>query len=130
MIWIMVALIVIPAIEVTGFMMVSDWMGIWNTLLLILLTGVIGAIVARYEWKQVWSGAQQQMQSGQMPGRAMIDGMCIMLGGFMLLTPGFFADIIGFTLVFPLTRPIYRHYMLKWLEKKMKDGKTITFRRF
>ncbi|MGZ9583230.1 FxsA family protein [Paenibacillus marinisediminis] len=130
MIWVLLVLVLVPAIEVTGFMMVSDWVGIWNTLLLILLTGVIGAIIARHEFKQVWQSANSQMQAGQIPGRTMIDGLCIMIGGIMLLTPGFFSDVIGFTLVFPLTRPIYRHYLLKWIEKKMKNGQGITFRRF
>lgn len=128
--WLLLLLIVVPALEVTGFMMVSDWVGIWNTLFLILVTGIIGAVVARHEWKQVWEGAQQQMEMGQAPGRVMVEGLCIMLGGIMLLVPGFLSDIIGFTLVFPLTRPIYRNLLLKWIEKRMKDGKTITFRRF
>ena len=130
MIWVMLVLILVPALEVYGFMLMSDWVGLWNTLLFILLTGVFGAIIARHEWKEVWVGAQKRMEAGEMPGRAMIDGLCVMLGGIMLLTPGFFTDILGFTLVFPLTRPIYRHYILKWLEKKMKDGNVITFRRF
>ncbi|MCG7405856.1 membrane protein FxsA [Paenibacillus sp. ACRRX] len=130
MLWLLVVLTVIPALEIYGFILMSGWVGGWNTLLLILLTGVIGAVVARYEGRQVLKDAQQQMQAGQVPGRVMIDGLCILAGGVLLITPGFFSDIIGFTLVFPLTRPIYRHYLLKWIEKKMKNGDIITFRRF
>ncbi|UHA72434.1 FxsA family protein [Paenibacillus sp. 481] len=128
--WVLLLLLLIPALEIYGFILMSGWVGGWNTFLLILLTGIIGAIVARYEAKQVWGEAQRQMQTGQIPGRAVIDGLCILAGGVLLLTPGFFTDVIGFTLVFPLTRPIYRHYLLKWLEKKMRDGNTVTFRRF
>ncbi|MCE5171302.1 FxsA family protein [Paenibacillus profundus] len=129
-VWILIVLTLIPALEVYGFVLVSNWVGGWNTFLLILLTSVIGAIVARYEAAQVWGEAQKQLQSRQVPGRAVIDGLCIMAGGIMLLTPGFFTDVLGFTLVFPLTRPLYRHYLLKWIEKKMKDGNFIYFRRF
>ncbi|WP_036697678.1 FxsA family protein [Paenibacillus taiwanensis] len=129
MLWLLVVLTLIPALEIYGFVLMSGWVGGWNTLLLILLTGVVGAVVARYEGRQVLQDARQQMQAGQVPGRVMIDGLCILAGGVLLITPGFFTDIIGFTLVFPLTRPIYRYYLLKWIEKKMKNGEFITFRR-
>lgn len=130
MVWVLIVLTLIPALEVYGFVLMSNWVGGWNTFLLILLTGVIGAVIARYEANQVWADAQKQMQAGQIPGKKAVEGLCILAGGILLLTPGFFTDIIGFTLVFPLTRPIYSHYLLKWLEKKMKDGNFIYFRRF
>ncbi|CAH8772173.1 FxsA family protein [Paenibacillus dendritiformis] len=129
MIGILIVLTLIPALEIYGFLLVSGWIGGWNTFLLILLTSVIGAIIARYEAAQVWGDAQKQLQARQVPGRAVIDGLCILAGGVLLLTPGFFTDIVGFTLVFPLTRPLYRHYLLKWIEKKMKDGSFIYYRR-
>ncbi|MFL1671542.1 FxsA family protein [Paenibacillus dendritiformis] len=130
MIGILIVLTLIPALEIYGFLLVSGWIGGWNTFLLILLTSVIGAIIARYEAAQVWGDAQKQLQARQVPGRAVIDGLCILAGGVLLLTPGFFTDIVGFTLVFPLTRPLYRHYLLKWIEKKMKDGSFIYYRRY
>lgn len=130
MVWVLITLTLIPALEVYGFVLMSNWVGGWNTFLLILLTGVIGGVIARYEGNQVLADAQKQMQAGQIPGRSAVEGLCILAGGILLLIPGFFTDIIGFTLVFPLTRPIYRHYLLKWLEKKMKDGKFIYYRRF
>ncbi|MBG9793212.1 exlusion protein FxsA [Paenibacillus dendritiformis] len=130
MIGILIVLTLIPALEIYGFLLVSGWIGGWNTFLLILLTSVIGAIIARYEAAQVWGDAQKQLQARQVPGRAVIDGLCILAGGVLLLTPGFFTDILGFTLVFPLTRPLYRHYLLKWIEKKMKDGSFIYYRRY
>lgn len=130
MIGILIVLTIIPALEIYGFLLVSGWIGGWNTFLLILLTSVIGAIIARYEAAQVWGEAQKQLQARQVPGRAVIDGLCILAGGVLLLTPGFFTDIVGFTLVFPLTRPLYRHYLLKWIEKKMKDGSFIYYKRY
>ncbi|WP_374018829.1 FxsA family protein [Paenibacillus thiaminolyticus] len=130
MIGILIVLTLIPALEIYGFLLVSGWIGGWNTFLLILLTSVIGAIIARYEAAQVWGEAQKQLQARQVPGRAVIDGLCILAGGVLLLTPGFFTDIVGFTLVFPLTRPLYRHYLLKWIEKKIKDGSFIYYKRY
>lgn len=130
MIGILIVLTIIPALEIYGFLLVSGWIGGWNTFLLILLTSVVGAIIARYEAAQVWGDAKKQLQARQVPGRAVIDGLCIFAGGVLLLTPGFFTDIVGFTLVFPLTRPLYRHYLLKWIEKKMKDGSFIYYRRY
>lgn len=129
-VWILIVLTMISALEVYGFILMSSWIGGWDTFLLLLLTGVIGAVIVRYEANQVWADAQKQMQSGQIPGRAAVDGLCIAAGGILLLTPGFFTDIMGFILVFPLTRPLYRYYLLKWIEKKWKGGSFIHFRRF
>ncbi|MGV2787655.1 membrane protein FxsA, partial [Clostridium perfringens] len=57
------------------------------------------------------------------------DGLCIFAGGVLLILPGFVTDIIGFTLIFPLTRPLYRILLLKWMKKNMKNGKITIFRR-
>ncbi|MCR8843662.1 FxsA family protein [Paenibacillus sp. SC116] len=120
--WFLLLLVLIPAMEIWGFIFVSGQIGGWNTFLLVIVTAIIGVLITRHEAAQVWGDVQQQMQSGQIPGRKLVEGLCVMLGGILLLTPGFVTDIIGFTMVFPLTRPIYRHYMLKWIEKKMQNG--------
>ncbi|MOA55216.1 phage T7 F exclusion suppressor FxsA [compost metagenome] len=83
----------------------------------------------QFEGRKVMIDAKQQMTDGQVPGRMMLDGLCVFGGGILLLMPGFITDLIGFLLVFPLTRPLFRVVLLKWIGKKLKDGSFTIYRR-
>ncbi|GAK38749.1 FxsA family protein [Paenibacillus urinalis] len=128
--WMWALLLLIPAVELFGFIWVSEQIGAGYTLLLILVTSIIGMAMMQFEGRKVLQDTRNEMQNGLVPGRKMLDGLCVFLGGSLLIIPGFVTDIIGFTLVFPLTRPIYRLFLLKWIEKKMKDGKITFYKRF
>lgn len=127
--WIFAAFLIVPVVELWAILQVGDWIGGWNTFLLIIAMSAVGAYFTRAEGRKIWLEAQQQMQSGQMPGRAMIDGICVLLGGILLLMPGFFTDLIGILMLLPITRPFIRHMVLQWLEKRMRNG-SFTIRRF
>lgn len=126
--WLWAALFAVPAVELFGFIYVSSFLGAPKTLLIMLATSVIGLLMMQFEGKKVLQDSRTHMQEGRVPGRTMLDGLCIFFGGLLLILPGFVTDLIGFTLVFPLTRPLYRVFLLKWIEKKMKNG-TFTFYR-
>ncbi|WP_442050493.1 FxsA family protein [Paenibacillus sp. 2TAB19] len=120
--WLLAAFIVIPIIELWGILQVGDLIGGWTTFFVLILMGLVGSYMARAEGRKVWAEAQRQMQAGQIPGQTMLDGLCVLIGGLLLLMPGFFSDIVGITLLFPITRPFYRAYMLGWIEKRMRNG--------
>jgi len=126
--WILAAIIIIPAVEIWGIIKMAHWIGGGPTFLLILITGFAGAYFAKMEGRKALVDVQRQMQTGQPPGHAMLNGLCILAGGLLLLLPGFFTDIIGITLLFPLTRPFYRLTILRWLERKLRGG-TLMIRR-
>ncbi|MCM3783208.1 FxsA family protein [Neobacillus mesonae] len=128
--WRWALLLLIPAVELFGFIWVSEQIGAGYTLLLIVVTSLIGMAMMQFEGRKVLQDTRNEMQNGLVPGRKMLDGLCVFIGGSLLIIPGFVTDIIGFTLVFPLTRPIYRLFLLKWIEKKMKDGKITFHKRF
>ncbi|MEK3786108.1 MULTISPECIES: FxsA family protein [Paenibacillus] len=127
-IWLLMLLI--PAAELYGFIWLSNQIGAGKTILLMLFTSIIGVAMMQFEGRKVIADAQRAINRQQMPGNKMLDGLCVFIGGTMLLIPGFITDIIGFTVVFPLTRPIYRMLLYKWVEKKMKNGNITFFRRF
>ncbi|AIQ40482.1 FxsA family protein [Paenibacillus sp. FSL R7-0297] len=127
--WLWAALFAVPAVELFGFIYVSSFLGAPKTLLIMLATSVIGLLMMRFEGKKVLQDSRTHMQEGRVPGRTMLDGLCIFFGGLLLILPGFVMDLIGFTLVFPLTRPLYRVFLLKWIEKKMKNGNFTFYRR-
>ncbi|AWP26317.1 MULTISPECIES: FxsA family protein [Paenibacillus] len=127
--WLLAAFIFVPVIEIFGFQFVADRVGGMNTFLLTLLTSAVGVAMMRFEGRKAMEDAKQRMNLGMVPGVSMADGLCIFAGGVLLILPGFVTDIIGFTLVFPLTRPLYRILLLKWMKKNMKNGKITIFRR-
>ncbi|WP_138752459.1 FxsA family protein [Paenibacillus sinopodophylli] len=120
--WLLAVFIIVPVIELWGIFQMGSWIGGWNTLLILLVTGLAGAYLARAEGRRVWGEAQRQMQAGQIPGQTMLDGLCVLAGGLLLLMPGFLSDIVGVTLLFPPTRLFYRQMMLHWIEKRMRNG--------
>lgn len=95
-------LIIVPTLEIWGLTAAGKTFGWFPTLLLVILTGVVGAWLAKKEGLRVWRSAQIQLQQGQLPGEAILDGLSIFAGGLLLLTPGFFTDTIGFLLVFSI----------------------------
>ncbi|SEL86958.1 FxsA family protein [Paenibacillus sp. OK003] len=120
--WMWALLLIIPVIELFGFILMSDWIGAGKTLLLMILTSLIGIAMLQFEGRKVLIDAKSEMERGKVPGRKMVDGLFIFVGGFLLLIPGFITDLIGFTLLFPVTRSVYRLFFLGWLEKKMRTG--------
>ncbi|WP_339321820.1 FxsA family protein [Paenibacillus sp. FSL W8-0194] len=123
------AVLIVVAAEIYGFDLVASRVGAGNTFLLTIVTSVIGMVMMRFEGRKVLEDSRARMNAGQVPGRNLVDGLCVFIGGVLLVVPGFLTDIVGFTMVFPLTRPLYRFLILRWLERKMKDGKITIYRR-
>jgi UPF0716 protein FxsA len=121
--WILLIMVVIPAVEIWGLIMIGQLIGGWMTFLLILLTGFFGAFLAKREGKKVWHYARHQMAHGQIPALSILDGICIFAGGLMLLTPGFFTDLLGFLLVFSGSRAFFRAWLLWMIQKLIASGR-------
>ncbi|CAM4188406.1 UPF0716 protein FxsA [Paenibacillus endophyticus] len=120
--WLLAVFIIVPVIEFWGIFQMGSWIGGWNTFFILIVMGLAGAYLARAEGRRVWGEAQRQMQAGQIPGQTLLDGLCVLAGGILLLMPGFLSDIVGVTLLLPATRTFYRQMMLHWIEKRMRNG--------
>ncbi|WP_306420883.1 FxsA family protein [Thermolongibacillus altinsuensis] len=96
--------IIIPALEIALLVLSGNVLGIWPTFTLIVATGVIGAALAKRQGWRTLERAKREWMSGEIPGDALLDGVCILIGAILLLTPGFITDIVGFLLLFPVTR--------------------------
>ncbi len=118
-----VLFIVIPAVELWGLISVGKVIGGWNTVALVILTGMIGAWLAKQQGLQVIRLLQVQLSRGQMPTDVLIDGVLVLVGGVLLLTPGFVTDLVGFVLLIPYTRAILRHFLKKWLWSLISTGR-------
>lgn len=118
-------LILLPIIEIWSIVQMSGWIGGFNTLIVLVAISIIGAYAAKKEGQKVLYQARHQMNSGQIPGYSLVNGACVLLGGLLLLFPGFISDIVGLLLLIPFTRVIFQGIILKWIEKLMRNGNFI-----
>lgn len=104
--------ILVPIVELILLIKVGEIIGIWYTIGLVIVTGFLGAIAAKFEGMRVWHEAQKELMQFQVPADRLIDGIMILVGAIFLLTPGILTDITGFALIIPFTRAPFRK-MLK-----------------
>lgn len=97
-------IIIVPIIELWVIVVVGSRIGILNTLALLILVSIAGAILLKREGVATWRKLQATMARGEVPTEEVTDGALILLGGALLLTPGFVTDIVGLLFVFPVTR--------------------------
>lgn len=115
-------IIVLPAMDI-GFLLFSGkTIGALPTIALIFLTGVVGAYLAKREGLQTIKRAQEQLAYGQVPGESVLDGICILIGAILLLTPGFITDLFGFLLLFPPSRKPFKYLIINALRKRIQNG--------
>jgi UPF0716 protein FxsA len=99
-----VLFLLVPIVEIFLLIQVGGMIGAPWTILLVVLTAVIGVRLLKIQGVSTLTRAQKKMQSGQMPAQEMLEGMGLVVAGAFLLTPGFFTDAVGFLLLVPPTR--------------------------
>lgn len=128
--WIVGIFIVIPALEIALFILSGKWIGIWPTLAFLMLTGMIGIWLVKQQGLAVIEKARREVSYGRLPSEAILDGICVLIGGVLLLTPGFFTDILGVFLLLPFTRALMKPYIARWLKSFFRTKTFFHFYRF
>jgi UPF0716 protein FxsA len=118
----------VPILELYILIEAGQTIGLAATLGLIMLTGIAGAWLARSQGLEILRKIQEETSRGQMPGVTLIDGALILVGGLLLLTPGFFTDALGFSFLIPMTRDLWRKSLSLWLEKQVRQGSVSIYR--
>lgn len=102
--WLFLLFLAVPLIEISLFITVGGWLTLWPTLGLVLLTGIIGTALVRWQGLKVLAELRGDMGQMRNPLSPMAHGALILVAGLLLLTPGFFTDAIGFALMIPALR--------------------------
>ena len=102
--WLFLTFLIVPVIEIGLFYLVGQWIGIWPTLALVVLTAVLGSWLVSRQGKETWMRLNIQIANGESPSKTLVHGAMILVAGALLLTPGFLTDAIGFTLLIPAAR--------------------------
>ena len=111
----------IPLIEIYLFIKVGSQIGALNTILLILVTAVLGVWYARYEGFNTLRSGMSQLIKNELPLYEIVSGAAIAFAALLLIFPGFITDIIGFLLIFPLSRKLIFDKFVKKINKKKNN---------
>jgi len=96
--------IVMPIAEIAVLIQVGGAIGGWTTIGIVILTAVLGTAMLRQQGLATLNRAQSRMQQGEMPAQQMLEGLLLLIGGVLLLTPGFITDFFGFCTLIPWSR--------------------------
>tara|TARA_X000000950_G_C13320658_1_gene420495 strand:+ start:39 stop:461 length:423 start_codon:yes stop_codon:yes gene_type:complete len=118
---VILSIIIVPIIEIYLFIKLGSQIGAFNTISLIFITAIIGIIYARYEGLNTLKSAFSQVIKNELPAYEIISGAAIAFAALLLIVPGFATDIIGFILIFPLTRKfIFKKFTNKFRNQNNK----------
>ena len=123
--WVVVLmLIVVPLAEIYVLIQVGQVIGPWWTILLLVVDSIIGGWLIRREGGRAWQALNGAIGSGRMPARELADGALILIGGTLMLSPGFVTDAVGILLILPLTRPLFRRVLTGFVTRRVVLGVT------
>lgn len=112
----LLAFTLIPVIELWLLLRIGAWLGAGATVALVILTGIVGATLARREGVHAWSAVHDELSAGRIPGRKLLEALLVLLAGVVLVTPGVLTDAFGLLL---LVRPV-RERLVRRLEERYR----------
>jgi UPF0716 protein FxsA len=115
----LVAFLAVPIAELYVIIQVSHVIGGWETIALLIVESIIGTWLVRREGRRTWRAFSAALEARRPPAREVVDGALVIVGGALLLTPGFLSDILGFFVLLPVTRPLARRLLLRFAARRM-----------
>ena len=110
--------IVVPLAELYVILKVGDVIGWWQTILLLALDSVLGSALLRSQGRAVWRRFNETMAAGRVPHKELQHGIAVIVGGALLITPGFLTDILGLLLLVPPTRAVVLRLVMRGISKR------------
>ena len=114
----LIAMLGVPILEIAVFIEAGGYFGLWPTVGAVILTAIIGSALLRQQGLSTLARAQENLAAGRLPMAEVFDGLCILVGGALLLTPGFITDAVGFLLLVPPVRRILRRLASRYFADK------------
>jgi UPF0716 protein FxsA len=104
--------LIVPVLELYLIFTVSHYIGLLDTIAILLTLSILGAVLVKREGLRAWDRLRSTISAGRLPGREIADAALVLIGGALLLTPGFFTDVVGLLLLLPITRPVARRVVV------------------
>ncbi len=110
----------VPLIELYFLIKIGGIIGPLNTIMLVVITAVGGAYLAKREGLKTLYKIRESMMQGIMPAEELVDASLIFVAGILLLTPGLITDILGLLLLIPVTRKMFKENVKKWMKSRIE----------
>jgi UPF0716 protein FxsA len=110
----------VPLVEIMLFIEIGSRIGTWMTLLIVVLTAMLGASRAHREGLKTWWRLQEKLSQGHLPNEELLDGALVLLAGALLLTPGFLTDTLGILLLYTKTRQVIKRWLRRRLTRRWR----------
>ena len=118
--WLVVAaFIAVPILEIYVIIQVGQVIGAWWTIALLVADSLFGSWLIRHEGRRAWQALTVALESGRMPATELADGALILVGGTLMLSPGFVTDVVGIVLILPFTRPLARRLLTRLVARRI-----------
>ena len=127
LIYLILLFTIVPVIELAVLLRVGQFIGVMNTVSLVIFTGVAGAMLTRSQGLRAFLKMQEEISAGRIPGDFMFDGLFILCGGILLLTPGFITDSVGLLMLLPFTRGLFKRWLAYKIRQSVEKGNAETF---
>ncbi len=118
-VWLLILFVTIPLIELALLLRVAQAIELGPTIALVLITGILGAALARREGFRTWARVQADLSAGRMPTSEIVDALLILVAGVVLITPGLITDLIGFALLVPPIRGAFKRKMAEHFKSRI-----------
>ena len=115
----------VPLLEIYVLIQVGQVIGPWWTILLLVLDSILGTWLIKREGSRAWRALRQALETGRMPGKELADGALILIGGTLMLSPGFVTDAFGILMILPLTRPVARRLLTALVGRRLLAGSVV-----
>lgn len=113
--FLLLIMVVVPIIEIVVFIELGGYLGLWPTIGTVILTAAIGSALLRLQGFSILRRVTESLNEGRLPMAEMFDGMCLLVAGALLLTPGFVTDAVGLGLFVPAVRAVLRRQAGRYL---------------
>jgi UPF0716 protein FxsA len=115
----LVAFVLVPLVEIYVIIQIGQVIGAWWTILLLVADSVFGTWLVRREGGRAWRALVTALRDGRMPARELADGALIVVGGTLMITPGFVSDAVGVLCIMPFTRPLGRRVLARVINRRL-----------
>ena len=116
------AFTVTTAVELVLILVVGRSIGVWVTIGIIVITGLLGAYLTSREGRRAWSNVVNSLARGEPPADPIVQALLVLVGGVLLLTPGFITDTVGFCCLIPITRAFLTRRLTSYFSGKLEQG--------
>lgn len=118
--WVLALLfVVVPILELAILIQLGQLVGPWWTILILLADAALGSWLVKHEGRRTWRGLQDALASNRMPATELADGALVLVGGTLLITPGFISDVVGLFCILPFTRPLARRMLTRVIARRL-----------